>query len=144
MATPQIKNVNVLSSTFPSVNESNEYVVRYRIVTEDRNRYSQWSPIFRVAGKSVSQILEDKVVSTISGRSISIVWEDVEVRSSYDLFVKFDGGEYSYHGSTPLSSYSLISQGTSSFQFLIQVGSIGKAISPSLTIFESEEISLVV
>jgi hypothetical protein len=144
MATPQIKNVNVLSSTFPSVNGSNEYVVRYRIVTEDRNRYSQWSPIFRVAGKPVSLISEDKVVSTVNGRAISIVWQDIQTRPIYDLFIKFDDGEYLYHGSTSTPSYSLISQGESNFRFLIQVGSIGKAISPSLSIFESEEISLVV
>ena len=140
MATPGIKNVIVLKQDLPAVNSDNQYTVRYRIVTDDRNRYSQWSPMFLVAGNSVTQVDAD---ASVSGRIISIVWSDPEPRAGYDVFVKFDGGDYAYHGKSLTTNYSLISQGTTSFQFLIQVESIEKQINESIQIYESEVIPLV-
>lgn len=140
MATAGIKNVIVLKQDLPAVNSGNEYTVRYRIVTDDRNRYSQWSPMFVVSGNSVTEVDAD---ASVSGRIISIVWNDPEPRAGYDVFVKFDSGEYAYHGKALTTNYSLISQGTTSFQFLIQVESIEKQINESIKIYESETIPLV-
>lgn len=140
MADPVIKNVVIPRSELPSVNSQNQYVVRYRIVTDDRNRYSQWSPMFLVNGNSVSEVDAD---ASVSGRVISIVWSDPEPRSGYDVFVKFDGGQYAYHGKSSTTSYSLISQGTSSFQFLIQIEGMNKQVNESIKIYESEVIPLV-
>lgn len=140
MATPGIKNVIVLKQDLPAVNSDNQYTVRYRIVTDDRNRYSEWSPIFLVNGNSVTQLDAD---ASVNGRVISIVWSDPEPRAGYDVFVKFDNGEYYYHGKSVTTNYSLISQGTTSFKFLIQIESIEKQINESIQIYESEVIPLV-
>jgi hypothetical protein len=140
VATPGIKNVIVLKQDLPAVNSDNQYTVRYRIVTDDRNRYSEWSPIFLVNGNSVTQLDAD---ASVNGRVISIVWSDPEPRAGYDVFVKFDNGEYYYHGKSVTTNYSLISQGTTSFKFLIQIESIEKQINESIQIYESEVIPLV-
>ncbi len=140
MATQGIKNVIVPKQELPSVNSQNQYIVRYRIITDDRNRYSQWSPMFLVDGNTVTQVDAD---ASISGRVISIVWNDPEPRAAYDVFVKFDSGSYSYHGKAVTTNYSLISQGTQSFQYLIQVESMEKQINNSIKIYESEVIPLV-
>lgn len=140
MSDPVIKNVVIPRSELPAVNSSNQYIVRYRVVTDDRNRYSQWSPMFLVDGNSVSEVDAD---ASVSGRVISIVWSDPEPRSGYDIFVKFDGGAYVYHGRSVTTNYSLISQGTASFQFLIQVEGMSKQVNPSIKIYESELIPLV-
>jgi hypothetical protein len=140
VATTGIKNVVVSSQELPAVNANNEYIVRYRIVSDDKNRYSQWSPMFLVQGNDVTEIDAD---ASISGRVISIVWSDPEPRAGYDVFVKFDSGNYFYHGRSSTTNYSLISQGTTSFKFLIQVESMDKQVNESIKIYESEVIPLV-
>lgn len=140
MATPGIKNVVVTKQSLPAVNSENQYILRYRIVTDDRNRYSQWSPMYLVDGVSVTQIDAD---AAVLGRVISLVWDDPEQRSAYDVFVKFDTGDYAYHGTATATNYSLISQGTTSFQFLIQVEGMVKEVNNNTKIYESEVISLV-
>jgi hypothetical protein len=90
-----------------------------------------------------SDIIEIDADVAISGRSISIVWQDPEDRSGYDIFVRFDGGPYSYHGTASTTNYSLLSQGTSSFQFSVQAEGMVKEINQFLEVYESEIISLV-
>jgi hypothetical protein len=140
MADAGIKNVVVSKKSLPAVNNINQYIVRYRIVTDDRNRYSQWSPMYLIDGSDIIEIDADVA---ISGRSISIVWQDPEDRSGYDIFVRFDGGPYSYHGTASTTNYSLLSQGTSSFQFSVQAEGMVKEINQFLEVYESEIISLV-
>jgi hypothetical protein len=96
--------------------------------------------MFLISGNSVTEIDAD---ASISGRVISLVWDDAEPRAGYDIFVKFDSGQYYYHGKSSATNYSLISQGTSSFQFLIQVESMDKQVNESIKIYESEVIPLV-
>lgn len=141
MATPGIKNVVVTKQSLPAVNSENQYILRYRIITDDRNRYSQWSPMYLVDGVSVTQIDAD---AAVLGRVISLVWDDPEQRSAYDVFVKFDSAtDYIYHGTATATNYSLISQGTTSFQFLIQVEGMVKEVNNNTKIYESAVISLV-
>ena len=135
-----IKKVVVPKSSLPDVTKDNKYLIRYRIVTEDKNRVSGWSPVFSLNAKEPENI---NVEYVIDGRIISMVWEDLEPKPGYDIFVKFDGGQYMYHGSTRSKAYTLISQGLDSFSFIIQVSSISKTVSEVLKIFESTEISLV-
>ena len=140
MTTTGIKNVIVSKASLPALTSDNKYLVRYRIVSDDRNRYSQWSPMYSVNGLAVSEIDAD---AAISGRVISIVWNDADRSGGYDIFVKFDSGTYQYHGTTTSTNYSLISQGTTSFQFLIQVEGMVKEVNNNIKIYESEVISLV-
>jgi hypothetical protein len=44
-----IKKVTIFKNELPAVNANNvSYSVRYRIVSEDKNRFSAWSPIFGI------------------------------------------------------------------------------------------------
>lgn len=134
-----IKKAVILKASLPDVTAENQYLVRYRIVSEDRNRVSGWSPIFQLDAKPVQAVEGD---FSISGKVITLVWGDGESRPSYDIFVNFDNNGYTYHGTSAVHTYSLISTGTTSFQFAIQVAGISKVRSTSLEIYESEEISL--
>ncbi len=141
MADKGIKNVVVLKQDLPAVNAENQYSVRYRIVTDDKNRYSEWSPTFLVAGNSITQVTAE---ASVAGKVISIVWSDPQPRAGYDIFIKFDNGQdYAYHGKSTTTSYSLISTGTTSFKFLIQVESMSKKVNQSIKIYESQVIPLV-
>lgn len=140
MADRGIKNVVVLKQDLPAVNAENQYSVRYRIVSDDKNRYSEWSPTFLVTGNGITQVTAE---ASVSGKVVSIVWSDPQPRAGYDIFIKFDSGQYAYHGKSTTTSYSLISTGTTSFKFLIQVESMSKQVNQSIKIYESQVIPLV-
>ena len=116
------------------------HVVRYRIISEDQNRFSHWSPIIQLEVPTVTQVAGEVVES---GNIIQTVWGDEENRPNYDVFVNFDNSGYSYHGTTPIHTYSFLSNiSYSSVKVAIQVASIEKERASSITIFESLEIPI--
>jgi hypothetical protein len=117
------------------------YVVRYRIISEDQNRFSHWSPIRELTMPPVIPVDGDVA---INNNIIQIVWGDEEDRPNYDVFVKFNDEDYSYHGTTPTHQYSLLAAyDSSTVQVAIQVSSNEKQKADYLTIFESVEVDLV-
>lgn len=139
MSDTGIKKVIIPKSSLPSVNDANEHLVRFRIVSDDRNRYSQWSPIYLVSGTSVQEIDAD---SFTSGRIVTIAWSDSQNRGSYDIFVKFDNDEYSYKGTANSTQYSFMipsaTPAIETFQYAIQVAGVSQSYSSSLVLYESE------
>jgi hypothetical protein len=139
------QKVRLSRSDLPEVSKLSNgeygYVVRYRIISEDQNRFSHWSPIRELVMPPVVPVDGDVVVS---GSIIQVVWGDEEDRPSYDVFVKFDDGNYFYHGTTPTHQYSLLSEYDAlTVQVAIQVSSTEKERAEYLTIFESPEIYLI-
>lgn len=117
------------------------HIVRYRIISEDQNRFSHWSPITQLEVPAVTQVAGDVGVA---GNIIQVVWGDEENRPNYDVFVDFDNSGYVYHGTAPIHTYSFLSNiSYSSVKVAIQVASIEKERASSITIFESPEINLV-
>jgi hypothetical protein len=136
-----IKKAIVPRSSLPVIDsDTSAYVVRYRVVSEDKNRTSHWSPTIvtnPVAVQSVSGALS--ITETI----ITAVWGDELNRPSYDVFVKFDSGSFFYHGTSAVHSYSFLNTGTTSVHVKIQVASSIKEIKSGLVIFDSGLESLV-
>jgi hypothetical protein len=139
MSDSGIKKYTVLKKDLPPVNENNEYLVRYRIISEDRNRISHWSPIFTIESTATTSVSGQVLVN--SG-TVTAIWGDEENRPKYDVFVNFDSFGYVYHGTTPIHTYSLLSTGTSSVRVVVQIESIEKTRQAALTIFESSVVSL--
>ena len=136
-----IKKAIIPKSSLPAINSNTAgYSVRYRIVSEDKNRTSHWSPIFdtnAVAIESVNGALS--ITETI----ITAVWGDELNRPSYDIFVKFDSGAFVYHGTSTVHSYSFLNTGTTSVHVKVQVSSSVKEVKTALVIFDSGLESLV-
>lgn len=104
MADAGIKKIRVRQKDLPTINVNEEgYVLKYRIISEDKNRTSQWSPI------SIIQPNYTYVPGTIAfnkaGDIASIVWDAVEVTNvvedntysitkthEYDIWVRWDRG----------------------------------------------------
>lgn len=65
------------------------YVVRYRIVSEDRNRLSHWSPQYVLSPSGIVDNPGTKILyNQVSGESIMVVWElpkDSKNRDKTDL-----------------------------------------------------------
>ena len=84
-----VKKAVLPSSDLPPVNKDNEYAYRYRIVSEDRNRTSSWSPIKIIPAPEVTMVDGDVTVSGASNNVITVTWSNENNRSNYDIFTKF-------------------------------------------------------
>lgn len=143
MADSGIKKVVIPKSTLPSVTSDNKYFVRYRIVSQDKNRVSAWSPTFELNAITPTPLLASNVTYSINNKLVNIAWIDPELRNNYDIFIKSNSSAYVYHGTVTGQSYSFLTNATTSIQFAIQISSISKEKSETLEIYESSVISLV-
>ena len=141
MADANIKKLRILKSSLPPVDHDTEkYNLRYRVISEDKNRTSHWSPIYNSDGNNVigtNGALE--VTETI----LTVVWGDENNHPAYDVFVSFDGDPFFWHGTSLVHSYSFLNEGESTVHIKVQLVSSKKEIKPGLTIFDSEIQSLV-
>jgi hypothetical protein len=136
-----IKKAKILKQFLPPVDsESFGYIVRYRIISEDKNRTSHWSPTFVTNSVTVESV--DGAVSTTAS-IITAVWDDDLNMPSYDVFVKFDSGSFLYHGTTTAHTYQFKNTGTTSVHVKVQIASSVKEVKAGLVIFDSGLKSLV-
>ena len=136
-----VKKAIILKESLPPVDsESAGYVVRYRIISEDKNRTSHWSPTFITNAIPVEAV--DGALS-ITETIITAVWGDELNRPAYDIFVKFDSGSFLYHGTSATHMYSFLNTGTTSVRVKIQIASSVKEVNAGLVIFDSGVESLV-
>jgi hypothetical protein len=107
MADAGIKKIRIRQSDISTINVNEEgYVLRYRVVSEDKNRTSQWSPIsiiqpgYTYVGGDIS-FNKSGQVATLAWDSVSIQLDGSEVRkaSEFDIWLKWDrndGGDWLY------------------------------------------------
>jgi hypothetical protein len=136
-----VKKAIIQKESLPPIDsESAGYVVRYRIISEDKNRTSHWSPVFVTSAVPTTSV---EGALSITSSIITAVWDDELNRPSYDVFVKFDSGSFFYHGTTPIHTYQFLNVGTTSVHVKVQIASSIKEIKAGLVIFDSGAESLV-
>lgn len=133
------KILRIPRNQLPPVESDNVYSVRFRVISEDKNRLSHWSPIFVI--DSVAPVAVSGALS-VTATIITAVWGDEEGRPAYDVFVNFDSGGYEYHGTTTTHQYAFLNEGISTVRVAIQISSSSKARNAGLTIWESSVTSL--
>lgn len=136
MADQGIKKVTVLKSILSSVDDNNNFVIRYRVISEDKSRVSHWSPIYTVGAQS--NVLVPGDVNVI-GNTVIASWGDETNRPSYDVFVGFNGATPTYHGTTPIHTYSFLKSGVGAVRVIVQVSSVNKKLSEAIEIYDSAE-----
>lgn len=138
------KIVVIPKSELIPIDGKNEYLVRFRITSDDRNRFSEWSSIFSVLGTGVAEIPEFRVASFTNNSIVTIVWDGLPSNNTFDIFVSYDGGLMTYHGSSSENRYMFIHPANiQTYKFSIQVASVSKEYNQSLQVFESEVLSVV-
>jgi hypothetical protein len=143
MSDPGIKNIIIKKELLGKITSENGRVARFRLVSEDKNRKSAWSQIFFVNSEPV-QVLPGDL--NVIGNTILVNWSKgsrTSTQEMYDVFVSFDGGEYSNVGISVGTSYSFLKTGTSSVRVLVQLASINPEINSELKVYDSEVRSLV-
>ena len=138
-----VKKVIIPRSQLIPVDAASETLVRFRILSDDRNRFSEWSPIFSVYAGEAPTLQQGRVASFMIGSVVNIIWEGLPPGSQFDIFVGIDGETPTYHGTTSETRYVFINSAEENYKFTIQVSSIAKAYDELLQIFESELIDVV-
>lgn len=133
------KILRIPKNQLPPVESDNVYSIRFRIISEDKNRVSHWSPIYIIDSVTPTTVSGDIVVN---GPIITAVWGDEEGRPQYDVFVKFDSDPYIYHGTSPVHSYSFLNEASSTVRVAIQIVGATKTRNAGLTIWESPVTSI--
>jgi hypothetical protein len=68
---------------------SNQF--RYRIITDDRNKWSHWSPIVNIKRPGISgDIIADLFNYQKTSNSLSVFWKPTILTSEYDIFVSYN------------------------------------------------------
>jgi|688.fasta_scaffold256662_4 hypothetical protein len=136
----RIKKVIVPKSMLKEIDgETNSYLIRYRIVSEDKNRSSHWSPIFYLEYPPFS-ISRGKTEEL--GDVVALSWEDATNRPQYDIFVKYDfDTDYRFLTTTTNKNFNIFREANSvSLRAKVQVSATIKQIYNNLVIYESDEV----
>lgn len=139
MADAGIKNITIKKDDLPPIGPSRNYSVRYRIISEDKNRVSHWSPVYNVIAQAPATV---PGAIGVAANTVSATWTDAPNNSdkeAYDVFVSFDGQPYFYHGTCYNHYYQFLNTGTSTVSVTIQIEGIRKEINAELVIFEGTE-----
>lgn len=131
-----IKKVTIRKSDLPPVTSNNEYYIRFRLISDDRNRRSHWSAIKTLTGNPVFSVPGS---STVADGIVNVVWSDALNYPNYDVFVRNDNNlspsEYEYHGTSSVHEYSFLQEGTEQIDIIVQIASVEKAISSVLEVY---------
>ena len=156
MSNPIVKKVIIKKQDLPAFDGvSQNYLVRYRITSEDRNRTSHWSPKYKVNVEpeidrellpTPEPWIAHSVVPSENKQIINVVWTPpANLRSDFDLYVKWGADEFIYVLSIQTSSHTiLVPSGYTTVKFAVQVPTFPKQRFTKATLFESDPVSLVV
>lgn len=142
MADKGIKNVVIKKEFLGKVSSSNSRVVRFRIISEDKNRKSAYSKIFITNSDVVLTGLGD--INQINN-TILVNWTtgQASTQVKYDIFVGFDGANPTYLDTTSSNSYSFLKSGTQSVKVIVQISSTNPQLAEYLKVYESDLLGLV-
>jgi hypothetical protein len=123
MVDNNIKKIVIPQSDLPPIRvEDQGYVFRYRIISDDKNRRSHWSPIKII--KPEYTFVSGNIYHNKAGQINSIVWGPVIIKkgtrtitqaSEYDVWIRWDkgdSGDWIYSSQVNATSLSLITPST--------------------------------
>jgi hypothetical protein len=88
------KKITINKANLPDINaETGSYDVRFRLISEDRNKLSYWSPIYTVNPEL--EFITDEIEVDKIGRQVSVIWDTAEktqLVKSNDSFVRKNVG----------------------------------------------------
>lgn len=104
-----IKKIIIPKSKLPGFfGENRQYVLRYRFISEDKNRISHWSPVYKIVAEDTpNEILNSMIIDT-SNRIVNIAWEPQESIEEYFIYVKWNNSGWQYYTKTSQTNYSIV------------------------------------
>jgi hypothetical protein len=145
-----IKKAIVPKPTLPGLHgDGQDYLIRYRIVSEDKNRSSHWSPIYSLVVDNVDPIpyALDVITNSIdsSKKSLQVIWTPRIDQTSFDIYKKINNQSWEYVLTVGTNTWStILDVSTTSIAIAVQIPTFPKQRYPGTTLFESNQIDLVV
>ncbi len=136
-----IKKVVIQKSSLPEISGANQnYSLRFRIVSEDKNRSSHWSTKYRLSVPSVTGI-DYRVAVDQSHDMVMAVWvPEAGTKSEFDVYVKWDNEAWQFVSTVFTTTYStIIKTGATHVQIAVQVPTFPKERFAGSTLFESAQ-----
>lgn len=108
------------------INGKTGYYVKYRIISEDRNKVSHWSPTYaitapyefrRPTGIPLDGIKYFETNTGGSNKVVTLAWDPVDVYNganfirkaiAYDVWHKWDGGDWTYEARVSNPSLTVV------------------------------------
>lgn len=159
MADKNIKKVIITKNSLPAVDADLTYNVRYRIISEDKNRLSYWSKIYNIASTPVTPITDFAITTDNTNRLVNVTWNPGSYanETTFDIYIKWVGQagveanyNYEYITTTTNNFYStvhpltltnptnpLLTTQTKKVRVLVQRPTYPKEISTTATLFET-------
>jgi len=143
------KKVTIEKKDLPPLTPDGKYLIRYRIISNDRNRTSHWSPIYTLNATSLIKTVTSNIEVTPS--DIIVTWGDANKAALYDIFVSYKIGgtwaSYFYQGSSSTHTYAFLQPMVATvvglehtdIRVIIQLAGTEKIESPTLTISTAEK-----
>jgi hypothetical protein len=135
-----IKKVIIPKSKLPGFFGNNKtYVLRYRFISEDKNRTSHWSPVYKIIAEDTPvEILNSMVIDT-NNRVINLTWEPQLNIGEYHLYVKWNNLDWQYYGKTSQTNYSIVYSSDKEYiNVAVQTNTIPLERFQNATLFENE------
>ena len=111
MPTPDrgIKKIIIPKSKLPGFfGENRQYVLKYRFISEDKNRTSHWSPTYKIIAEDTpSEILNSMIIDT-SNRVINLAWQPQTNIEEYYIYIKWNNAGWQYYSKTTQTNYSIV------------------------------------
>lgn len=143
MADPGIKKVIIPKAKLPAISGENQgYVVRYRIVSDDKNRTSHWSPQYKLNLGPVDTI-DYSITVDQSNNTFNVIWESVPDISVYDIYIKIDTNDWKYVTSLSTTTYSgLVNAAWSHIRIAVQVPTYPRGRYDDATLFVTPQTNV--
>jgi hypothetical protein len=149
MSAMSVKKVTIEKKDLPPLSTKGEYLIRYRIISEDKNRTSHWSPIQSLSALPFIERVSGDLQISNSSLAVTAIWGESPLTSSYDIFVSFGTynlgtlsvvwEDYVYKSSLTSPSYSFLRPtSVTDIRLKIQLSGIEKILSPALEICSLE------
>ncbi len=140
---PGIKKVTITKSSLPPVNGINQsYILRYRIVSEDKNRYSHWSPQYVVPAQPIEEINFSLKIDQ-SSNTLTLIWEPVADVTTFDVYTRIDSGAWNYSSTVSTTTYSsLINPAFNHIEIAVQIPTYPKTRSAGATLFVTPQTNI--
>lgn len=155
MVDSNIKKVVIPKSDLPPIDATNfSYNIRYRLISEDKNRTSHWSRIYNISATpqslpvslDYSYIKETVTTSRGTNTAIRLSWivPTTYQGSVFDIFVKRGvAGTYAYYATSSTNAYTVLRESTeTSITILVQMPVYPKVVEASAKLFETLAITV--
>jgi hypothetical protein len=142
MTTPDagIKKIIIPKSKLPGFfGENKKYVLRYRFISEDKNRISHWSPVYKIIAEDTPEEILNSIIIDTTNKVINLAWEPQSSVEEYFLYVKWNNGEWQYYAKTSQTNYSIVYNSSKTYiNVAVQTSTIPLERFENSTLFENQ------